>query len=490
MKKCLIVFAVVISLTTNIIAQEWQRVAYPEFKPYSDNVYCRSDAQGNIWSDVLTTLSSGKRIYSTARFDVTTEQWTEFSQAIGNLPNDSSIERSISRKNGELVVISSTTLYIQNSSASWTSIPLPDISSHTSQILTIATRDLFEDKNGSIWVLRNLRFDGINVSHVAVYDGSKWTSWCPDVPFYSYQGVNTSQFRAYGRYLRIKQAPNDDIWLLGNNGFFVNADDSGKVENGGIARWNGNEWKFWDKELGKTEKGLNDNASNFAIDNQNRLIVAQPQLKSSPDISGGVTIFDNGVYTFYRQDNGSIPADTVFGLPGQKFGNIYLNQLFAVLDIAISTNSWYINTAYHGVLEFDGTGWKAIANKINGLTNGGAGFGIAIDKNGDLWASESGNNIARLRKTKTSVLEGKNDLGLFIYPNPSSDVFYLSNKSNEGIRKIELLTLLGTTLFELKEAEITQTTKLGIGNLAIGRYLLKVTDTNGRTSTQQVGVVR
>ena len=124
------------------------------------------------------------------------------------------------------------------------------------------------------------------------------------------------------------------------------------------------------------------------------------------------------------------------------------------------------------------------------MTNGGAGFGIAIDKNGDLWASESGNNIARLRKTKTSVLEGKNDLGLFIYPNPSSDVFYLSNKSNEGIRKIELLTLLGTTLFELKEAEITQTTKLGIGNLAIGRYLLKVTDTNGRTSTQQVGVVR
>lgn len=490
MKKHLVIFVVVISLTTSVIAQEWQRVAYPEFKPYSNNAYCRSDAQGNIWSDVLTTVSSEKRLYSTARFDVITEQWTEYSQAIGNLPNDSSIEQSISRKNGELVAISPTTLYIQNSSSSWASIPLPEISSNTSQTLTISTRDLFEDKDGNIWVLRNLRFDGINVSHISRYNGNEWISWCADVPTFSYKGVNINQFRAYGRYLRIKQAPNGDIWLLGNNGFFANPDSAGKAEIGGIARWNGNEWKFWDKELGKTEKGLNDNASNFVIDNQNRLIVAQPQLKSSPDISGGVTVFDNGVYTFYRQDNGSIPADTVFGLPGQKFGNIYLNQLFAVLDIAISTNSWYINTAYHGVLEFDGTGWKAIANKINGLTNGGAGFGIAIDKNGDLWASESGDDIARLRKIKSSVLEGTNDLGLVIYPNPSSDVFYLSHKSNEGIRKIELLTLLGTTLFELNEAEISQTTKLDLRNLAIGRYLLKVTDSNGRTSTQQVVVVR
>jgi hypothetical protein len=490
MKTHLIFFTVIINLTSNIFAQHWQSIPYPEFKPYSNNAYCRSDAQGNIWTDVLTTIGIGKSLYSTARFDVANEKWTEFSQAIGNLPKDSTIERSITRKNGEFVTISPTTLYNQNSSSSWASIPLPEISSNTSQNLTIATRDLFEDKDGNIWVLRNLRFDGINVSHISRYNGNEWISWCADVPTFSYKGVNINQFRSYGRYLRIKQAPNGDIWLLGNNGFFANPDSVSKAEIGGIARWNGNEWKFWNKELGNTEKGLNDQASNFAIDNQNRLIIAQPQLKSSPDISGGVTVFDNGVYTFYRQDNGSIPADTLFGLPGQKFGNIYVNQLFVVLDIAISTNSWYINTAYHGVLEFDGTGWKAIANKINGLTNGGAGFGIAIDKNGDLWASVLGGDIARLRNTKNSTLDETNDLRLAIYPNPTSDVLYLGNKSNVSIRKIELISLLGNTLLEINESEISNTTKLDVRNLATGRYILRVTDSNGRTSTQQVGVVR
>lgn len=77
-----------------------------------------------------------------------------------------------------------------------------------------------------------------------------------------------------------------------------------------------------------------------------------------------------------------------------------------------------------------------------------------------------------------------------IYPNPASDVLYLGNKSSIGIRKIELITLLGTTLLELNEAEISQTTKIDTRNLATGRYLLKVTDSKGRTAIQQVGVVR
>lgn len=77
-----------------------------------------------------------------------------------------------------------------------------------------------------------------------------------------------------------------------------------------------------------------------------------------------------------------------------------------------------------------------------------------------------------------------------IYPNPASDVLYLGNKSNIGIRKIELITLLGTTLLELNEAEISQTTKLDTRNLVPGKYLLKVTDNKGRTVIQQVGVVR
>lgn len=77
-----------------------------------------------------------------------------------------------------------------------------------------------------------------------------------------------------------------------------------------------------------------------------------------------------------------------------------------------------------------------------------------------------------------------------VYPNPASDVLYLGNKSNIGIRKIELISLLGTNLFELNEAEIAQTTKLDTRNLATGRYLLKVTDSKGRTVVQQVGVVR
>jgi len=77
-----------------------------------------------------------------------------------------------------------------------------------------------------------------------------------------------------------------------------------------------------------------------------------------------------------------------------------------------------------------------------------------------------------------------------IYPNPTSDVLYLGNKSNVVIRKIELISLLGISLFELNEADISQTTKLDTRNLATGRYILKVTDSKGRTAIQQVEVVR
>lgn len=77
-----------------------------------------------------------------------------------------------------------------------------------------------------------------------------------------------------------------------------------------------------------------------------------------------------------------------------------------------------------------------------------------------------------------------------IYPNPANDVLYLGNKSNYSIRNIELNSLHGSTLLKLNESEITQTTKLDTRNLAPGRYILKVTDSKGRTAIQQVGVTR
>lgn len=93
--------------------------------------------------------------------------------------------------------------------------------------------------------------------------------------------------------------------------------------------------------------------------------------------------------------------------------------------------------------------------------------------------------------TKTVGVESdENTEPMAIYPNPANDVLYLDNKSNYSIRNIELISLQGTTHLKLNESEVTQTTKLDTKNLTPGRYILKITDSKGKTTIQQFGVVR
>jgi hypothetical protein len=470
MKTLLIFVAAVITWATTAVAQDWQRVPYPEFKPYTSNIYCRNDAQGNIWIDGGTS-DNGKIRYSAIRFDASTEKWIEFSQLKGNLPNDSTIQRSISHSNGGLIAITPTALYVQ-SSASWNRIPYPEVGSHTSPVLTIDISDVFEDRDGNIWLLRNLSFNGINISNVSRYNGAEWTSWCADLPFYSYKGVNTNQFRSYASYSSIKQALSGDIWIVGSNGFVANPDSAGKYEMGGIARWDGKEWKFWTKKIGVQGNGLNDKVNNFAIDDKDRLIIAQAELKSSPFISGGVTMFENGAFTFYRQDNGSIPTDTALGLPGIRVGSVIVNDRLIAMDVAIRGTSWYFNTQYHGILEFNGTQWRSIANKTNGLITTGinGGFSIAIDKNGDIWASVIFGDIIRLRKTTSSVSEDYSAQNLILSPNPASTILRLTSHT-QGEALTGTMTIVNALGAEILQIPASET--IDINTLNQGTYFLR-----------------
>lgn len=483
----------VVALTITLSAQEWQRIPYPEFKPYTSSTYCRGDAQGNIWIDGSTSVD-GKIRYSTIRFDASTEKWVEFSQAGGNLPKDSTIERTITKRNGELIAITPTAIYVQNST-SWNRVLYPEIGSHTSSDLTIGTKDVIEDRDNNLWVLRNLSFNGINISHVSRYNGSEWTSWCADLPFYSYKGVNTNQFRSYGNYSSIKQAPNGDIWMVGSNGFVANPDSAGKYEMGGIARWDGSVWKFWIKEIGVQGNGLNDKANSFAIDAQNRLIIAQAELKSSPFISGGITMFDNGTFTFYRQDNGSIQSDTALGLSGIKVGSVIVNDRFIATDVVIRGTSWYFNTQYHGILEFNGTRWRSIANKVNGLIpNAGlnGGFSIAIDKNGDVWASVIFGDIIRLRKNTTSVSSTESEKPFALAPNPAQQSIRIyptddNDLSGNRFSTVSIVNVLGVTMLTIQESTNDM---IDVSTLANGAYFLRATTTNGKTITKPFVIER
>jgi len=227
------------------------------------------------------------------------------------------------------------------------------------------------------------------------------------------------------------------------------------------------------KELGVSGQGLNDNGTNFSIDAKNRLIIPQGQYSGSPFVSGGITMFDNGVFTFYRQDNGTIPSDTSIGLPGTTFGTAIYNKNFVALDAATRENTWYFNAANHGILEYDGLRWRAIANKTNGLTQGSVdgGYGIVIDKNGDVWATIIGGNVVRLRKTTTTVHNEISTNGLLLSPNPASTVLRLYSQSQGEASltgRISIINALGSEVLQIPAAET-----IDISTLNQGIYLLR-----------------
>lgn len=471
---------IIISLNV-AFALDWERKEYPEYEPYTNgSYYCESDIFGNVW---LTIIKS-KETIDVACFDG--EKWIEYSPRVENFPKDSTISDFVVRNNGRVVFGGEKQLYLQQIDSSWLSLDLPAIGKHNIKNFSIKLYDIFEDKDNNIWVLRRLMFNGIEVPHISKYNGANWKVWNPNLPLYNYIGENTNEFNLYGNYRAIKQSNDGNIWLVGNNGFST---DTTIVVGGGIARYDGNNWKFWKLENGTNYSTLN--FRKFTIDKFNRLIIPHQQISGSPLVDGGVSIFEDGKFTHYRQDNGLIPHDTTLGLTGIKFENIVLNERLSFNDAVSNNSSIYFNTSLHGIIEYDGKNWKSIANLNNGLLEGAnGGYGICFDKNGDLWATNGGwgiNPITRLTKKITSVEDNnfnnhsnnnpkKNDLNLQITPIPANDFINIDLKSNktninqfQTIKELIITDVSGLKIMNLKNVN---TNVVDISVLTSGIYYL------------------
>ena len=128
-----------------------------------------------------------------------------------------------------------------------------------------------------------------------------------------------------------------------------------------------------------------------------------------------------------------------------------------------------INTvAGSGTSGYTGDGGPAL------LANISAGF-LALDKLGNLYFSDNGNNVVRKIAGLGAIgIEDFeiNNLSLKIYPNPSSDFLFVQVDKNSTIDKISIMDVLGNILYETQEPTIE------VNNFSNGVYFAKVMSGN------------
>ena len=89
----------------------------------------------------------------------------------------------------------------------------------------------------------------------------------------------------------------------------------------------------------------------------------------------------------------------------------------------------------------------------------------------------SGARIMTQLIAKTKVVDDVKDKTVDVYPNPASSYFIVYNYTSQQGRSIELIDLSGKTI--KKQLAVNLTTRIEVGNIANGLYILKITDAKG-----------
>ena len=248
-------------------------------------------------------------------------------------------------------------------------------------------KSIDEDANGGIWVGTN--------QGVSYFDGNSWISYSsPDL---HWSGVNATAFDSNG-----------DKWFASPLG--------------GITHFNGTTFTPYDTSNGL----LSQYVTALLIDDQDNKWVGT---------SSGMSVLDATNTTFTQHTRMYImpPPDT----------------LNPVVDIAMDSHGriWtaiYVGyLAVGGVAMWDGNQWIDFD-----VTDGLAGpnvKGLAIDSQDNIWVATS-TGVSKISATSSAVSAIKNN-GFDLFPNPSSDKFYITNE-NQKIQQLKIYNNLGALVYE------------------------------------------
>lgn len=320
-----------------------------------------------------------------------------------------------------------------------------------------AINDVFQDDAGDFWFST---FDGLGVVN---YDGTTWTTYTIDDGLVSnnmweifqdsegnmwFTGFGISKFdgTTWTNFDLIDGQPfSAETMIEDVNGDFWFASTIG------LLKYDGTDW-----EVFTTADGFSsDRPGALFYDSNNNLWVASYQQ------GGGIDKFDGVSVTTYSFSDGISNVDI-------RYSNAITEDADGVL---------YFGTNF-GIAVFDGADWTSI-NLADGLPEEHVRT-IVIDDQEKFWIS----TFAGLSKYDPT-------LGVFetlkepftLYPNPTNTIVNI--KSEAQINKIEIYSLLGNKVAEQSQDEVLS---FDVSKLAIGTYLIKVTDINDHVGIQKLSI--
>jgi len=285
-------------------------------------------------------------------------------------------------------------------------------------------KSIDEDANGGIWVGTNQ-----GVSH---FDGSTWVSYSsPDL---HWSGVNATAFDSNG-----------DMWFASPLG--------------GTTHFDGTTFTAYDTSNGLLSQYVTD----LIIDNQDNKWVGT---------SGGMSVLDasNSAFTHHTKMYLLPPPDTlnpVVNIAMDNFGRIWTSIYVGYLaegGVAFYNYSpsspWPMQYQWEDIDVSDGLAGP----NVKGLT---------IDSQDNVWVATS-TGVSKISANPSAVITTKTSV-FNMFPNPSNDVLYLNN-GTQDIEHIKMYNNLGALVYSNDNKQ--QQYKIDISSFSQGLYYVNVNSSN------------
>lgn len=218
------------------------------------------------------------------------------------------------------------------------------------------------------------------------------------------------------------------------------------------------------------------NPTGLALDNNDNLYISDSgnERIRKVDLNTGIisTVAGTGETGFSNEGNYALKTNlsNPLGLAVDKKGDLYIVDRGNNRVIKVNMETKIVSTiAGTGETGFSGDGGNAKDARLSNPT------GLAFNNDGDLFIVDRGNN--RIRKIsglshydESVVLENK----ILIYPNPSTDKVTVDLKEPSKLKEVSLFDLKGKNI----QIQISDNS-INVSKLPRGMYVLRVTTTEG-----------
>lgn len=206
------------------------------------------------------------------------------------------------------------------------------------------------------------------------------------------------------------------------------------------------------------------------------------------DATGTISTFAGINAAGFRGDKGAATLAMLYdptGVAVDDSGNVYISDNGNARVRMVNDNGMITTIAGNGVPGFFGDNGPATAAEL------WFPQGLAVNKKGDLYIADQGNDRIRKINVATEIVRtlGKSATDMFVYPNPSRSVFMINVNSPVDEQTCIVITSLAGEKIKTIDARTNSTipVDVGIGNgVPPGVYFISVVSAHGASDKKVV----